>query len=182
MTNSENVATISRAVVVASIAAEKASRGRVSLIMGVRAPSAHVEARGGNVRGLPLDGAHRDLSRVADQLDRSAARLTVIFHLTGVINSVPYKDVAIWIEGGQVSLPTLFEGTEKARSILYGIGRAVRDELAGHPEIMAAAWADHVEGIRAQVRDSQAYLAAVEARAAQIADAATMELVGAVTR
>ena len=122
------------------------------------------DAKGGVVMQLPIIGS-RDVSRFGDELDRERAALVVVFTVTGIINGVPYDDVTIWINDGQVTLPTLFGGTDRARQTLYTLGRAVRDEVAAMPGLMDAAWADHCDGILSRVAEMRRYLDDVTAAA-----------------
>ena len=110
---------------------------------------------------LPIIGS-RELSRLGDELDRERAALVVVFTVGGEINGVGFTDVTIWINDGQVSLPTLFSGTDKARHTLYMLGRAVRDELAVVGDVlMDAVWADHLDGVISRALDYRVYLNAV---------------------
>ena len=116
------------------------------------------DAKGGVTARLPVIGS-REVSRLGDELDRERAALVVVFSVSGTINGVEYSDVTIWINDGQVSLPTLFGGTDKARQTLYGLGRAVRDDLLVVGDLlMDAAWADHCDGILSRVAEYRAYL------------------------
>lgn len=115
-------------------------------------------AKGEITAKLPIIGSH-ELSRLGDDLDRERASLVVVFTVGGVINSVEYSDVTIWINDGQVTLPTLFGGTDKARQTLYSLGRKVRDELAVVDDLlMAQAWEDHVNGVLSRVAEMRRYL------------------------
>ena len=116
------------------------------------------DAKGGVVMQLPVIGS-REVSRLGDELDRERAGLVVVFTVSGAINGVAYSDVTIWINDGQVTLPTLFGGTDKARHTLYMLGRGVRDDLAVVGDVlMDAVWADHCDGILSRVAEMRRYL------------------------
>ena len=123
------------------------------------------DAKGGVTMKLPIIGS-REVSRFGDELDRERASLVCVFTVSGIINGVPYEDTTIWINDGQVTLPTLFSGTDRARQLLYGLGRAVRDDLAVVGDLlMAEAWEDHVNGILSRVAEMRRYLDDVTAAA-----------------
>jgi hypothetical protein len=152
----------------------KINTGRVSLTLhGINPVTVYADVKNGRgargakgevVMNLPIVGS-RDLSRFGDELDRERAALVVVFTVTGIINGVPYDDVTIWINDGQVTLPTLFSGTDRARQTLYTLGRAVRDEVAAMDGLMDLAWEDHVNGVIAKVAEMRRYLDDVTAAA-----------------
>jgi hypothetical protein len=163
-------------VVTAVIAGQlgKINTGRINLVLHGDTPVA-VYADVKNGRGprgakgeitarLPIIGS-REVSRFGDDLDRERAALVVVFTVSGLINGVPYEDVTIWINDGQVTLPTLFSGTDRARQTLYGLGRAVRDEVAVMPGLMDQAWEAHVQGVMTRVAELRRYLDDVTAAA-----------------
>jgi hypothetical protein len=122
-------------------------------------------AKGEITAKLPIIGS-REVSRLGDELDRERAALVVVFTVGGTINGVAYGDITIWINDGQVTLPTLFGGTDKARRTLYELGRAVRDDIAIVGDVlMADAWQDHVDGVLSRVLELTRYLDAVRAAA-----------------
>ena len=129
------------------------------------------DAKGGVVMQLPIIGS-REVSRLGDELDRERAALVVVFTVSGAINGVPYSDVTIWINDGQVTLPTLFGGTDKARHTLYMLGRGVRDEVAKMDGLMDLAWEDHCDGILSRVAEMRRYLDDVTAAAKRSTGAA----------
>lgn len=122
------------------------------------------DVRGAVTDRLPIIGSH-DVSRLGDELDRERAELVVVFTISGTINSVEYSDVTIWIQGNQVSLPTLFSGTKNAQDVLYELGRTIRDSVIDMPNLMDQAWEDHVNGVIAKVAEMRRYLDDVTAAA-----------------
>lgn len=136
-------------------------RVRLSL---VDAPNYYADVQNGrSPSGLPITGSH-EMYRLADDLDRAAARLTVVFTVSGQINGVDFDKVTIWITDGRATLPTLFEGTAKARQVLYDVGadvaRLVRDDRV----LMDSAWIDHLNRLDVRLTERADFLAAVRVK------------------
>jgi len=136
---------------------------------GPRSASGEIVAR------LPIIGS-RDLSRHGDELDRERSEIVVSFTVSGIINGVPYSDVTVWIQGDQVSLPTLFSGTKNARDVIYELGRTVRDSIVRMPALHEQAWQAHLDGVISHVGEQMAYLAAVARAASAMKRAETVEV------
>jgi hypothetical protein len=125
------------------------------------APNYYADVKNGRApRGLPLTGSH-EMYRMADELDREAAELVVVFDISGFINGIEYDKVTVWINGGRVSLPTLFHGTDKARSRLYNIGREVSELVSRDALLMTDAWIDHLDRLAVKLDERAAFIDAV---------------------
>jgi hypothetical protein len=124
-------------------------------------------ATGAVAARLPIIGS-RELSRLGDDLDRERAETVVVFTVDGKINGVLYEDVTIWIIGDQVTLPTLFAGTDKARGVLYELGRKVRDAVVKADTMQAQAWDAHLLGVINRAKEYHAYLNAVVESATKV--------------
>ena len=132
----------------------------VQFFMQVRDGRGPRKANGEIVARLPIIGS-RDISRIGDDLDRERAELVVVFTVSGKINGLLVEGTSIWIQGDRVSLPTLAGGTPKATTILYDLGRAVRDRVVGSTELADDAWQKHLGDVLNRVAELTAYLNAV---------------------
>jgi len=138
---------------------------RVDLVL-TDVPSVHVDVRDGREpRGLPVHGEH-SLGRLGQELDRERGRLVVTFSVTGRINGVDFDNVRIWIEGGQVTLPTLLNATDNARRILYAMARDAVDRITrgAGVDVYTAAWAEHLRNLSGRIAEREAYLAALQTK------------------
>lgn len=158
-------------IIFAAILPENA-KPRVNLRL-IEVPNYYADVKDGRApRNLPLTGSH-EMYKLADQLDRDAARLVTVFTVAGTINGVDFDKVTIWINGTDVSLPTLYTGTEKARTLLYMLGRTVAEKIVAIPAILDDAWQEHLRGLDARLDERAAFIAAVRAElAAQLTTSA----------
>lgn len=138
---------------------------RVDLVL-VDVPTVSVDVRDGREpRGLPVHGEH-SLGRLGQELDRERGSLVVVFTVSGRINGIDYDDVRIWIQNGQVTLPTLFHGTDNARRILYAMACDARDRItrSAGEDVYTAAWAAHLRNLSGRIAEREAYLAALQTK------------------